>query len=125
MSDETTIWQSAIIPDLMLTDDMLKLLQSRYPSITKWQPFMLDLEEYLISNPDKHPVNFTRWILKCAKRRADDVAKGFRRPDGTVNFEKWNKHKEQAYTAPPDRTDRIGTTVSLGEILSRAQEIKP
>lgn len=80
------IWQSKPFPELVMTERMLTLLRYRYSQVKSWKQMMLDLEVYLTRHPEKEPKDYKRFVLNCAKRHAEDVQKGLRHPDGTVNL---------------------------------------
>lgn len=101
------IWESKIIPGLMMTKRMLDLLHDRYFIVKSWRQFMLDLEKYLVMNPHKIPKDFKKFVLKCAPRHADDVKKGYRFPDGKVNLKAFAHRGPDEVTRDPSLTKQI------------------
>ncbi len=94
------IWESKVIPGLVMTRRMLDYLHSHYSIVKTWQPLMLDLEKYLTIHPNKTPKDFKKFVLNCAKRHADDVLKGYRFPDGKVNLNKLAQRRETVDREP-------------------------
>lgn len=102
---EQLIWASKLYPKLVMTDRMLAYLRHHYSQVKSWKQMMLDLEVYLTKHPEKTPKDFKRFVLNCGKRHADDVLKGLRKPDGTVNLKAFANRsperpsREESFTA--------------------------
>lgn len=118
---EKIIWQSKVFPELLITQKMLDLLHYRYSYVKNWQSLMLELETYLVRKPDKLPKDYKKFVLNCAKRRADDVMKGTRFPDGTINLKKFQGpevtvKRDESLSRQSNATDTRSLRIKLQQL---------
>jgi hypothetical protein len=116
--EEKNIWQSKVFPELVMTQKMLDLLHYRYSFVKNWHSLMLDLETYLVRKPDKTPKDFKKFVLNCAKRRVDDIQKGKRYPDGSINLKKFQGpevtvRRDESFSMRSNATDTCSLRIRL------------
>jgi hypothetical protein len=120
-SIEKIIWVSKVFPELVMTQRMLDLLHYRYSHVKNWQSLMIELETYLVRRSDKIPKDYKKFVLNCAKRRADDVLKGTRFPDGKINLKMFAGpetvvSRDESLSKDVSSSDNRSLRIKLGQL---------